>query len=331
MWNKACMKNTRGGKNMQSVRKLFSRFGFAQLAGTIVISLISLALAPFATPEALEKLFSSVGPSVLLLLTYVPNVVFLIIFWIIVRKLPKSEWQKERMGPGALWKVFAMMYAVSSLLNLIGTAISGAAPAGGTEQLDLIDKVVNTKLLIGFLIPAVIGPVVEELIFRKLMIDRLHNCGETAVIVFTALCFGLYHGNLTQFMYATSVGLFLGYVYCKTGKVIYTMLMHILLNTLSSSIMLLVPMMQGDGDGNALFFVLGALLVLLVGVLFVSGFILTIRRLKRKDVVLDNATPDAIPKNEILKTVYLNPGVALLFVFSIAGILMDLLNLQLPL
>ena len=255
----------------------------------------------------------------------------MIVFWLVIRKLPKSEWQKEPMSFGTLLKAFVMMYAVSFVLNLIGTAISGAAPAGGTQQLDLIGQIVSTKLLVGFMIPAVIGPVVEELIFRKLMIDRLHHFGETAVIVFTSLCFGLFHGNLTQFMYATGVGLFLGYVYCKSGRVIYTIIMHILLNTLSSSLILLMPLMQGGNeDGTILLLVVGGFLFLLIGIMLVAGLILIIRHLRRRDLVLDDATSDAIPKGEILKTVYLNPGVALLFVCSIAGILIDLFKIPMP-
>ena len=316
---------------MQNIKKVFSRFGFAQLAGMAAIMLLSLALTPFVNQESLEKLISSVGPSVLLLMTYAPNFLFLLVFWLIIRKVPKVEWRKESMSFGMILKIFVMMYALSSVLNQIGTVISRAAPAGGTEQLDLIDATVNTKLLIGFLIPAVIGPVVEELIFRKFMIDRLHNYGETAVIVFTALCFGLYHGNLTQFLYASCVGLFLGYVYCKTGKVIYTMIMHMLLNTFSASIMLLVPMLQGDGENvKALLFVAVGVMGVAMLAMGISGFILIIRTLKKKDMVLDDSMTDAIPKEEVLKTVYLNPGVAALFLVSASGIMMDLLNLRLP-
>ena len=316
---------------MQKVKKVFSRFGFAQLAGMSAIMLLSLAAAPFVNTESLEKLVSGVGPSVVLLLTYVPNILYLLVFWLIIRKVPKAQWRKEPMSLATLLKIFVMMYALSTVLNQIGTVISRAAPAGGTQQLDLIDSVVNTRLLIGFLIPAVIGPVVEELIFRKLMIDRLHNYGETAVIVFTALCFGLFHGNLTQFLYASCVGLFLGYVYCKTGKVIYTMMMHILLNTMSASIMLLLPILQG-GIGNGRVFLLVAVGVLAVVVLTmgVSGFILIVRTLKKKDIVLDDSMAESIPNNEVLKTVYLNPGVMLLFAFGTAFIVMDLLKLQLP-
>ena len=298
---------------MQNIKKVFSRFGFAQLAGMAAIMLLSLALTPFVNQESLEKLISSVGPSVLLLMTYAPNFLFLLVFWLIIRKVPKVEWRKESMSFGMILKIFVMMYALSSVLNQIGTVISRAAPA------------------IGFLIPAVIGPVVEELIFRKFMIDRLHNYGETAVIVFTALCFGLYHGNLTQFLYASCVGLFLGYVYCKTGKVIYTMIMHMLLNTFSASIMLLVPMLQGDGENvKALLFVAVGVMGVAMLAMGISGFILIIRTLKKKDMVLDDSMTDAIPKEEVLKTVYLNPGVAALFLVSASGIMMDLLNLRLP-
>lgn len=315
---------------MQIVKKVFSRFGFAQLAGMAAIMLLSLAVTPYVNTESLEKLVSGVGPSVLLLLTYVPNFLFLLVFWLIIRKVPKVEWQKEPMSFGTLLKIFVMMYAISTVLNQIGTVISRAAPAGGTQQLELIDEVVNTRLMIGFLIPAVIGPIVEELIFRKLMIDRLHNYGETAVIVFTALCFGLFHGNLTQFLYAGCVGLFLGYVYCKTGKVIYTMIMHILLNTFSASIMLLIPMLQGgEESGRVLLLVAVGVVIAAMLTMGISGFILIIRTLKKKEIVLDDSMTDAIPKNEVLRTVYLNPGVVLLFAFSTAVIVMDLLNLQL--
>ena len=38
--------------------------------------------------------------------------------------------------------------------------------------------------------------------------------------------------------------------------------------------------------------------------------------------------PECIPAGEVLKTVYLNPGVILLFAVSIYGIIADLFNLD---
>ncbi len=302
---------------MQKVKNVFSRFGFAQLVGGLAILLISVLMIPLTAADTLEKLNSSFGPSSLLMLMYVPNIAFLLVFWLIIRKIPKMEWQKEPMRFASLVKAFAMMYAVTMFLNMVGTAVSSAAPGEGSQQLEIIDKVVNTKLPLGILITAVFAPILEELIFRKMMIDRLHNYGETAVIVFTALCFGLFHGNVTQLFYTTGVGLFLGYVYCKTGKIHYTIILHIVNNTLSTSIMLLLPLMQNEGEGaggSSVVAVLGITLLMIV--LVISGIILIILHLKRKDIVLNNSYPEAIPKGQVLKTAYLNPGMVIFLLYS---------------
>ena len=127
------------------------------------------------------------------------------------------------------------------------------------------------------------------------------------------------------------MGLFLGYVYCKTGKVRITMLMHILLNTLSSAILLLVPRLSRDSESfEALTILLVIVILLLVVAMFVAGFILLIRYLQKKRFRVDDSMPSAIPRGEVLRTVYLNPGVALLLVFSLTGIVTGLLNISLP-
>ena len=317
---------------MESAKKVLSRVGFAQLAGALAVIPISLLMLPFANPETMQKILDTAGPHVLLLMVYVPNLISLLVFWLIIRKIPKADWKTEPLGFGKILGIFLMMYAIATLLNLAGGAVSKAAPAGGTEQLEIINSVVNTKLISGFAIVVLIGPLLEELMFRKLMIDRLHDYGESNAILFSALCFGLFHGNLAQFLYAFGVGLFLGYVYCRTRKVTVTFLMHSLLNAFSSSLMLLVPFMQEDGDSAAAAVMLAALgLVLLIAVMVITGLILTVIHLKKKDMVPDDSMASAVPKEDALKTIYLNPGVMLLFLVSIAGIAAGLLNLNLQL
>ncbi len=310
---------------MNTSKRVFSRIGLALVAGYLaMISVGSLFLVQLVSVVGLETLAKTLGPSLTILLTYVPNVAFLLVFWLVIRTIPRSEWQGEQMSFRSLTQIFVMMYVVSSVLNLLGQAVSRAAPAGGTEALDLISEVVTSGLPIGILMTVLIAPVVEELVFRKLMLDRIRNCGEKTAIVFSALCFGLFHGNLTQFLYAFSVGLFLGYVYCKTGKVLYTMIMHALLNLISSSIMLLLPALEG---GNAK--LLLAATALFVLILAVSGVIQLIRHLKRRDLHLDNSMETCIPKGEVLKTVYLNPCVMLFVLCYSASIVMDLLKISL--
>ena len=308
-------------------KKIFSRFGFAQLAGELAsIALSLLIFIPLAKPENIQKVVDAAGPGAAMFLLYVPKFGYLLLFWLIIRNIPKVQWDRRRMRFGELLQAFVMMYALSQILNSVGTAITGVTPVGSMEQTELFESMVNSKILMGVLIPVVIGPVLEEIIFRKLMIDRLHGFGETTVIVFSALCFGLYHGNLTQFLYTTVVGLFLGYVYCKTGTILVTMVMHILFNGTSSLLLMLIPLLEQGEEA----LITGLLVIVpLVIIVVVVGLIFTIKHLKKKDIQLDDTMPTALQKGEVLLTVYLNPGMILLLVFSVAGIVMDLMNIEL--
>ena len=311
---------------MTASKKTFTFIGLALIcAYAVVFAFSKFVFTPLLLNIGLEKLVSTIGPSMTLLLTDVPNMIFLLIFWLVIRRIPKSGWQAESMSFKSLFQVFVMMYAVSTVFNLIGTAVSKAAPAGGTEQLDMINTMVSSGVPAGLMITVLIAPVVEELIFRKLMLDRIRNYGEKTAIVFSAICFGLFHGNLTQFLYAFSVGLFLGYVYCKTGKVHYTMIMHALLNLFSSMIMLLVPLLKAGPLGM----VIVTVLALMIAVMFVMGFVQLISHLRKKDLRLDNTMMTAIPSGEVVKTVYLNPCIMVFMLYCTTMIVTGLLNISL--
>ena len=310
---------------MINSKKTFSRIGLALISAyAVIIALSEFVFGPLLLKTDLEKLVETIGPSLTLLLTDLPNVIFLLVFWLVIRKIPKSEWHRGSMSFMSMFQIFVMMYAVSTVFNLIGTLISKAAPAGGTEALNMINTMVSSGLPTGMMMTVLIAPVLEELAFRKFMLDRIRNYGEKTAIVFSALCFGLYHGNLTQFLYAFTVGLFLGYVYCRTGKVLYTIIMHALLNLLSSSIMLFSPLL---GNGTIGMVILAALALMVAG-LFLMGFVQLICQLRKKDLRLDNSMLTAIPNGEVMKTVYLNPCVMMFILYSTTTIVMSLMNIS---
>ncbi len=156
----------------------------------------------------------------------------------------------------------------------------------------MIAKMQTTKLPVGIMIPVLIGPILEELVFRKLMFDRTRRYGEKTAVIFSAICFGLFHGNLTQFLYACSVGLFLGYVYCKTGKVLHTIIMHMLMNACSSAILLLIPMLENlHSDGAVIAFIGLICLLILLGTMTLAGFIILIIWIKGKKFLFDDSMP----------------------------------------
>lgn len=78
-----------------------------------------------------------------------------------------------------------------------------------------------------FITIAVAAPILEEIIFRGLVYNRLKEYmgGLTAAVV-SALFFGIYHMNLVQGIYAFFVGILLVYVYEKYKNITAPILMH---------------------------------------------------------------------------------------------------------
>lgn len=81
------------------------------------------------------------------------------------------------------------------------------------------------------LVVGIIGPICEELMFRGIVFHRLKDWVKPqAAIVISALLFGIYHGNVVQFFYATCMGAMLAVIYDKTGTLWISIVAHIAAN-----------------------------------------------------------------------------------------------------
>lgn len=78
----------------------------------------------------------------------------------------------------------------------------------------------------------VISPIVEELIFRGLIYNRikLGLKGSVPAMIISSFMFGFYHGNIVQTIYGCLSGLLLAYVYEKFGSIKAPILAHIVMN-----------------------------------------------------------------------------------------------------
>lgn len=85
----------------------------------------------------------------------------------------------------------------------------------------------------------VLGPILEELIFRGLTFYYTKKFTKRFWLanVLQAVFFGIMHGNLVQGVYAFFLGLFLGWVYEKFQSLYATVWMHIVFNFLGSGIL----------------------------------------------------------------------------------------------
>ena len=85
---------------------------------------------------------------------------------------------------------------------------------------------------------ALIPALVEELAFRGIIYSAFSRSGRKfAAVLFTALCFGLVHGNINQFAYAFLVGIVFAVVNEAAGSIFPSIAMHFFTNGISITFM----------------------------------------------------------------------------------------------
>ena len=109
----------------------------------------------------------------------------------------------------------------------------------------------------GILAIAIIGPVLEELLFR-------------GGILISALLFGVFHINPAQILPAFLIGILLAWTYYKTGSLIPCILMHILNNSLAVYLSIKYPEAENMDDlinGTPYLIVLFGSILLFIGII----------------------------------------------------------------
>ena len=85
----------------------------------------------------------------------------------------------------------------------------------------------ETPVWLGILSFGILAPLGEELVFRGLVFGQLRKVGPAwMAIIFSALAFGIFHGNLVQGVYATLLGCLFAGVYELYGTHLVPVLMH---------------------------------------------------------------------------------------------------------
>ena len=87
-----------------------------------------------------------------------------------------------------------------------------------------------------FIMIAVLAPLLEELLFRGVVLDGfLKNYKPAHAIFASALLFAFVHGNFAQGIGAFFIGLVIGWIYWKTNSVIPGIIIHFVNNGLAAS------------------------------------------------------------------------------------------------
>lgn len=166
-------------------------------------------------------------------------------------RIPSCEMEeKKKITPGQFMLLLILCYGLTYLGNLVGSLFMQAAGIlQGTDYSNPLNDVIN-QMDVGMIVltTVIIAPVMEELMFRKYLVDRLVPYGQKTAVVLSGLFFGLFHGNFYQFFYAAALGAVFAWIYSSTGRIRYNIALHMAINLLGG--VLPVVLSKGTDAGN---------------------------------------------------------------------------------
>lgn len=318
----------------------FSKLGWSFLAGSLVIYGIQFVMSLLIgmwRPEWLEDTnISLILSSTSMYLIGMPVLIYF------VRKIPAASIPKKGMKPGHFVLAILMCYPVMYCSNLIGvvlTMIIGVLK-GSPVNNRVLEMVADANVWVLLLYVVILAPIMEEFIFRKLIIDRTVQYGQAVAVVVSGVMFGLFHGNLNQFLYATTMGMFLAFLYVKTGNVKITIGIHMIVNLMGglvSTLLLkaihyeeLAELVYNGGTPAQLLrfyqtylpgWIVYLLYMVAILAIVVTGIILLIVFWKRFTLEEGEIV---IPKGERFGTVFINMGMLVFCLFWIGKIILQL-------
>ena len=249
-------------------RERFSRLGWAlaaQMAAMLAVQ-TALLLAAQALAPALA------GSGVFLWLVSVLSAYGAGVpaAWLVLRGTEEAPPQPGApLGPGRFFRSYLAGLGLMYLVNLATLALMGLVGLlrGQTVE-NPVDNMADYPLVLNLLLGCVIAPVCEEYLFRGLLLNRLRPYGERFAVWASALCFGLFHGNFSQFFYACAIGVLFAGVVLKTGRLRQAMLLHALINFVGTG---LIPLLSGLGEAGNWLLTLLVLAAMFAGLAFLPA------------------------------------------------------------
>ena len=95
------------------------------------------------------------------------------------------------------------------------------------------NSLLEQNFWLAFLVTGIIVPVCEELFFRFAVCSslKLTKIPDWTIILISAVIFMLFHGSWSQTIYQLLMGIWFAWIYLKTRKIGWTVLMHVINNT----------------------------------------------------------------------------------------------------
>ena len=296
-------------------KKVFNRIGLAIFVSMILVNIVQvmffgviavidqeLLSAPWVNYASIAISFYLIGFPV---------------FYLMIKNLPEEEKRESKtLGVFEVIKICFMSYSIVYIVNFLTNILMMliAVIKGSEVTNPLVNMLEGSNWIWSLIFAGILSPIIEEMMFRGVMLNKLRRYGDKVAIITTAILFGLFHANFSQFFYAVALGMIFAYVALKTGTIKYSIILHIVVNIMGGVIL---PAAIGDGSNMVVSGCVGLVLLAIV----IIGLVLLIKN--RKNIsLLDGEIK--LEKGTAFKTIWVNVGMILYVViclFSMVSIL----------
>ncbi len=158
---------------------------------------------------------------------------------IIVLLLMKPDMQKvshrnaSPWGIAILWSIVGVFMAFSAqfIAVAIEMEVFGIKP-GSENTKQIMDISRNFPIFI--LIPAILAPILEEIIFRKIIFGSLYKRTNFLIAALgSAFIFGIIHGEPEHILIYASMGLVFAFLYVQTKRIMVPIIVHMAMNSIT--------------------------------------------------------------------------------------------------
>lgn len=306
-------------------KKFFSKIGFSYFIlglSALIFQIILVNLTYYANTNILSDF------NIFTIMTALCNYVLpLPLFLYLMKRTESEKISSHSIGIATMVKYIAVTFTLMWAGNIFGLIITSLL--GGVIQTNIenpVENLINSSdMIINLLLISIIGPIFEEFIFRKVLVDRTIKYGARVSIILSAIIFGFFHGNLNQLFYAFLMGGFFAYVYIKTGKIIYTIILHIIVNLMGSVVSIFVAesaQTLAAGTMNpASFLIIGIYLLIIIVSLFIGLY--SLFNYKKSKF---NGSKTKINLKHPLKTMLVNFGMIIFILFCTSEIIIQIIG-----
>ncbi|ERL26788.1 MULTISPECIES: CPBP family intramembrane glutamic endopeptidase [Leptotrichia] len=149
------------------------------------------------------------------------------IIYYFVKTYKKYEYFKtnEKLNVKDFNTYFALVFFIGNLCNLLIISIfkfKGRTP------------LINEPLYIDVIMAVFVAPILEEIVFRGVIMNNLRKYGIRVAIIINSLLFGLSHYNIEMIVPAFLTGIIFSYVACKYS-IKYSILIHFFINVITKT------------------------------------------------------------------------------------------------